>query len=105
SLDLIVRTPKQIERGLRDDDWFLREVIEKGKVLYEARDGQVGPQGRSGSGRGPATRRSHAAAARSGVLPLSAGGGEVSQGAAARTRRRRTKGARPGGSSRPASAP
>jgi len=33
SLDLIVRTPKQIERGLRDDDWFLREVIEKGKVL------------------------------------------------------------------------
>ena len=35
SLDLIVRTPWQIERGLRDDDWFLREVIEKGKVLYE----------------------------------------------------------------------
>src|SRR5580692_7223648 len=23
SLDLIVRTPKQMERGLRDDDWFL----------------------------------------------------------------------------------
>src|SRR6202049_4073962 len=36
SLDLIVRTPKQIERGLRDDDWFLREIMEKGKVLYEA---------------------------------------------------------------------
>src|SRR5437588_7767666 len=36
SLDLIVRTPKQIERGLRENDWFLREIIEKGKVLYEA---------------------------------------------------------------------
>ena len=36
-LDLIVRTPWQIERGLKDDDWFLREITEKGKVLYEAR--------------------------------------------------------------------
>src|SRR5437764_5793390 len=38
SLDLIVRTPYQIERGLNPDDcdWFLREVIKKGKVLYEA---------------------------------------------------------------------
>jgi uncharacterized protein len=36
SLDLIVRTPRQIERGVRDDDWFLREITEKGKVLYEA---------------------------------------------------------------------
>jgi uncharacterized protein len=66
SLDLIVRTPKQIERGLRDDDWFLRGVIEKGQVLYEAPDGQVGAQGRSGSGRDAATRRPHAAAARPG---------------------------------------
>src|ERR1700752_2563958 len=35
SFDLIVRTPWQIERGLKDDDWFLREITEKGKVLYE----------------------------------------------------------------------
>ncbi len=35
SLDLIVRTPWQIERGLKDDNWFLREIIAKGKVLYE----------------------------------------------------------------------
>src|ERR1043165_3698631 len=27
ALDLIVRTPKQIERGLKDDDWFLREIV------------------------------------------------------------------------------
>jgi uncharacterized protein len=45
SLDLIVRTPSQIERGLKDDNWFLREIIEKGKVLYEARDRQVGSKG------------------------------------------------------------
>jgi uncharacterized protein len=41
SFDLIVRTPQQIERGLRDDDWFLREIVEKGKTLYEAKDGDV----------------------------------------------------------------
>ena len=37
SLDVIVRTPSQIARGLRPNDcnWFLREVMEKGKVLYE----------------------------------------------------------------------
>src|ERR1700682_6526204 len=36
SLDLIVRTPQHVERGLKENDWFLREVMEKGKVLYEA---------------------------------------------------------------------
>ena len=44
SLDLIVRTPWQIERGLQDDNWFLREIVEKGKVLYEAPDGPVGSE-------------------------------------------------------------
>ena len=52
SLDLIVRTPRQIERGLKEEDWFLREVIGKGKVLYEAPNGPVGPQGRGRPGRG-----------------------------------------------------
>ncbi len=52
SLDLIVRTPRQIERGLREDDWFLRDIVEQGKVLYEAPDSHVGPQGRGGLGRG-----------------------------------------------------
>jgi uncharacterized protein len=50
SLDVIVRTPQQIERGLREDDcdWFLREVVEKGKVMYEAPHGSVDTQGRGG---------------------------------------------------------
>src|SRR5438105_13389069 len=35
ALDLIVRTPPHVERGLKEGDSFLREVITKGKVLYE----------------------------------------------------------------------
>src|ERR1700674_2193237 len=56
SLDLIVRTPWQIERGLKDDNWFLREITEKGKILYEGRDRQVGTQSRTGLGSGPQAR-------------------------------------------------
>jgi HEPN domain-containing protein/predicted nucleotidyltransferase len=44
-LDLIVRTPRHIERGLKQNNWFLREVIEKGKVLYDGHNGSV-PQPR-----------------------------------------------------------
>jgi predicted nucleotidyltransferase len=44
ALDVIVRTPWQIERGMKDNNWFLREIMEKGKVLYEARDGKMGLQ-------------------------------------------------------------
>jgi predicted nucleotidyltransferase len=91
SLDLMVRTPKQIERGLKDDDWFLREIVEKGKVLYEAPDRHVGPQSRGRLGRGLRARSAKTAAARPGVLPLPAGRGKVSQGPAARTRGRRAK--------------
>src|SRR5881394_3914022 len=38
SFDLIVRTPYQIKQGLKegDCDWFLREITEKGIMLYEA---------------------------------------------------------------------
>lgn len=58
SLDLIVRTPKQIERGLKEDDWFLREIVEKGKVLYEAPDDEVASQSRGGSARSARSRSS-----------------------------------------------
>jgi predicted nucleotidyltransferase len=90
SLDLIVRTPKQIERGLREDDrdWFLSEVIEKGKVLYEAPHRPVGSQGRGGRGVRKKPGCSGKTAARRRVLPLPAGGGEVPQGPATRTRTR-----------------
>src|SRR5260370_8060198 len=43
-LDLKVRTPKEVERDVRDGDWFLTEVVTKGKVLYEKANGSVGPK-------------------------------------------------------------
>ncbi len=34
-LDLIVRTPSSIKKRLQMGDFFLKEITEKGKVLYE----------------------------------------------------------------------
>lgn len=45
-LDLIVRTPKNMAWRLQEGDDFLREIVAKGKVLYEKTDGRVGTQGR-----------------------------------------------------------
>jgi uncharacterized protein len=36
ALDLLVRTPEQVSERLAMDDFFMREIIEQGKVLYEA---------------------------------------------------------------------
>jgi predicted nucleotidyltransferase len=36
ALDLLVRTPQQISRRLAMGDSFIREILERGKVLYEA---------------------------------------------------------------------
>ena len=35
-LDLIVRTPEQVEYRIANNDWFMREIVEKGRTLYEA---------------------------------------------------------------------
>jgi len=51
SLDLIVRTPKRLQRDWEDGDWFWRDVVEKGTVLYEKADGEVGAKGRRRSER------------------------------------------------------
>lgn len=40
--DLLVRTPQQIEERLALGDVFIREVLTKGVVLYEAADAGVG---------------------------------------------------------------
>jgi predicted nucleotidyltransferase len=42
-LDLLVRTPKNLAGRLAEGDSFLREVMERGKVLYEKTDGRLGP--------------------------------------------------------------
>ena len=46
ALDLLVRTPKTLNDRLRWGDWFLREIVARGKVLYEKTDRRVGEQGR-----------------------------------------------------------
>jgi len=37
-LDLLVRTPEQVRKRLAMGDTFLRDILEQGKVLYEADD-------------------------------------------------------------------
>lgn len=34
-LDILVRTPQEIEQRVGLGDFFLREIVSKGKVLYE----------------------------------------------------------------------
>jgi len=34
-VDLLVRTPKQIEKRLSMNDFFTKEIINRGKVVYE----------------------------------------------------------------------
>ena len=37
-MDLLVRTPANVAKRLRWKDCFMQEIIEKGKVMYEATD-------------------------------------------------------------------
>ncbi|GEM_PF-1129633 len=46
-MDLIVRKPETIQRRLAEGDWFLREVLDKGKVLYEKVHQRMGAKSRS----------------------------------------------------------
>jgi len=41
-LDLIVRTPKQVSERLAMGDFFIREITERGRTLYEADHEGVG---------------------------------------------------------------
>lgn len=46
-VDLLVRTPKNLAWRLAEGDSFLREVIDRGKVLYEKTNGRLGRKGRA----------------------------------------------------------
>ena len=35
-LDLMVRTPEQVADRVAQNDWFMREILERGHTLYEA---------------------------------------------------------------------
>jgi uncharacterized protein len=43
-IDLLVRTPDEVRQRLEWNDFFLREIMERGRVLYAAPDGRVGRQ-------------------------------------------------------------
>jgi len=34
-VDILVKTPKEIEEDLKSGDFFIREILTSGKVLYE----------------------------------------------------------------------
>ena len=38
-LDLLVRTPEQVKERVEMEDFFMREIVEQGKVLYEENNG------------------------------------------------------------------
>jgi predicted nucleotidyltransferase len=35
-VDLLVRTPEQVQERLANNDWFIGEIIERGRKLYAA---------------------------------------------------------------------
>ncbi len=45
-LDLLVRTPRTLKWRLEAGDWFLREIVSLGKVLYEKPHGHLGSKSR-----------------------------------------------------------
>ncbi len=37
-VDILIRTPEKVQQRIKMGDCFMREIMEKGKVLYEAND-------------------------------------------------------------------
>jgi predicted nucleotidyltransferase len=35
-VELVVRTPEQLAERMANNDWFMQEIVGKGRVLYEA---------------------------------------------------------------------
>jgi predicted nucleotidyltransferase len=46
-LDLLVRSSSEIRQRYRLEDWFIREVVDRGRIVYEAAHRRVGRNGRS----------------------------------------------------------
>jgi predicted nucleotidyltransferase len=51
AVDLLVRTPEQIEERIAMGDPFIQEIVEQGKILYEADHNGMDRQGRARLGR------------------------------------------------------
>jgi predicted nucleotidyltransferase len=50
-LDLLVRTPEEVTKRIEMEDFFMREIVERGIVLYEADHTGMDRQGRRRLGR------------------------------------------------------
>ena len=70
-LDLIVRTPHRLCQALADGNWFLREVMDKGKVLYEKGNQSLDSESRRGFSRRKESSEGSSSSSRSRLLPLS----------------------------------
>ncbi len=92
SLDLLVRTPEEVQQRIEMGDSFMREIVERGKVLYAADHAGMDRKSRRGLGvataGGAGTEKSKP---RRGVLPRAAVRGKVPQGASSRSKRRVSK--------------
>ena len=42
SLDLIARTSKQIQQRLEMGDFFIQDILQRGRILYETNNARVG---------------------------------------------------------------
>jgi predicted nucleotidyltransferase len=42
SVDVLVRRPEEIKQRVENNDWFMREVLERGRTLYDAADAGMG---------------------------------------------------------------
>jgi predicted nucleotidyltransferase len=51
--DILVRSPAEIRRRIRLNDFFILEISERGEVLYEAGNRGMGKKGRGGFHRHP----------------------------------------------------
>src|SRR5437870_3321664 len=56
ALDIVVRTPKNMKWRLEEGDSFLREIVARGKVLYEANHARMGTESRGRLRRRQTTR-------------------------------------------------
>lgn len=55
SMDILVRSPEEIAYRISHNDWFLREVTEKGQVLYESNDFYFKPHKKENTDMNPLT--------------------------------------------------
>jgi uncharacterized protein len=53
-LDLLIRTQAQVDERVALNDFFMRDITEKGQTLYDAADRRVGVKGRRSSRHRPA---------------------------------------------------